>query len=82
MFRSMMEYKSAERGKNIIVIGRFDASSKTCTCGHINQNLGLSDRQWTCSACGLEHDRDILAANNVRTFGLRKAGQSLLIASR
>jgi len=81
MFRSMMEYKSIERGKNLIVIGRFDASSKTCTCGHINQNLSLSDRQWTCSVCGATHDRDVLAANNVKTFGLRKAGQSLLVAS-
>lgn len=81
MFRSMMEYKSAERGKNLIVIGRFDASSKTCICGHVNQNLSLSDRQWTCSVCGATHDRDVLAANNVRIFGLRKAGQSLLVAS-
>ena len=81
MFRSMMEYKSADRGKNLIVIGRFDASSKTCICGHVNQNLSLSDRQWTCFACGKKHDRDILAANNIKTFGLRKAGQSLLAVS-
>lgn len=81
MFRSMLEYKSAERGKNLIVIGRFDASSKTCTCGHINQNLSLSDRQWACSICGTIHDRDVLAANNIKTFGLRKAGQSLLVVS-
>jgi len=79
MFRSMLEYKAAERGKNLIVIGRFDASSKTCTCGSVNHGLGLADRQWTCSVCGEIHDRDVLAANNIKTFGLRKAGQSLLM---
>ena len=41
----------------------------------------VSDRQWTCSVCGATHDRDVLAANNIKTFGLRKAGQSLLAVS-
>jgi putative transposase len=82
MFRSMMEYKPKDRGKNLMVIGRFDASSKTCTCGHINHNLTLSDRKWTCLLCGKVHDRDILAANNIKTFGLKKAGQGLLVAQQ
>ena len=77
MFRSMMEYKCEDRGKNLIVIGRFEPSSKTCTCGVVNADLSLSDRTWTCSTCNVTHDRDILAANNIKTFGLR-AGQSPL----
>ena len=80
MFRSMMEYKCKDKGKNLVVIGRFDASSKACTCGSVNQNLTLADRIWTCSSCGKLHDRDILASNNIKCFGLRKAGQSLLTA--
>jgi len=73
----MLEYKLPEVGKNLIKIGRFDASSKTCICGVVNHDLKLSDRTWTCKACGTKHDRDVLAANNITTFGLRKAGQSL-----
>ena len=72
-----MEYKCKERGKNLIVIGRFEPSSKTCTCGVVNADLKLSDRMWTCGTCGATHDRDVLAANNIKTFGLR-AGQSPL----
>jgi putative transposase len=81
MFRQMMEYKCVDAGKNLIVIGRFEPSSKACTCGFVNHALTLSDRKWTCPVCNIRHDRDILAANNIKRFGLRKqAGQSLLVA--
>jgi len=69
--RSMLEYKAEWTGKNISVIGRFDPSSKTCSCcGKLNRDLKLSDREWTC-ACGARHDRDINAAINIKQFGLR-----------
>ena len=67
-----LEYKADWYGKNIVGIGRFQPSSKICSCGLINDNLTLTDREWTCE-CGLLHDRDILAANNIRKFGLIKA---------
>lgn len=61
-------YKAEWAGKNILRIGRFEPSSKTCNvCGQINKNLKLSDRIWTC-LCGAVHDRDILAANNIKHF--------------
>ena len=71
-FRSMLEYKAEWQGKNISVIGRFDPSSKTCSCcGKINKELKLSDRKWVCPHCGTKHDRDVNAAKNIKTFGLR-----------
>jgi len=72
MFRKILEYKALVVGKQVTIIGRFDASSKTCGCGTINQELGLEDRVWTCSACGTTHDRDVLAARNIATFALTK----------
>ena len=30
--------------------------------------MKLSDRVWTCKACGVTHDRDELAANNIKKF--------------
>ena len=70
-FRSMMEYKANWHGKNISIIGRFDPSSKTCSsCGKINKELTLKDRNWEC-VCGANHDRDVNAAINIKTFGLR-----------
>lgn len=81
MMRGMMTYKCEDVGKNLIVIGRFDPSSRLCTCGFVNHTLTLADREWDCSACKAHHNRDDLAANNIKRFGLRKqAGQSLLVA--
>ena len=73
-FRRQLEYKTEWYGKNLLVIGRFEASSKTCSCGQVNQELKLSDREWTCKKCGVKHDRDILAANNIKKFALIPQG--------
>ena len=71
-FKSMVEYKCDWYGKNLSIIGRFDPSSKSCSsCGAINKDLTLKDREWTCKKCGSIHDRDINAAMNIRNFGLR-----------
>jgi putative transposase len=72
-FFRQMAYKCDWYGKNLIKIGRFEPSSKTCShCGHIKQDLTLSDREWTCEACGTIHDRDLNAARNIKIFGLKK----------
>ena len=70
-FFSYLKHKSDWYGKNLLQIGRFDPSSKLCTCGELNNDLTLADRVWTCKKCGTKHDRDELAANNIKTFGLR-----------
>lgn len=76
-FISMLKYKAEWYGKNIIQIGRFEPSSKICsTCGTINKELKLSDRNWTCK-CGVTHDRDINAAINIKSFGLRNKPTSV-----
>ena len=69
-FFRQLEYKSAWRGINLLRIGRFEPSSRLCSCGVVNSSLTLSDRQWTCDSCGETHDRDILAANNIKRFAL------------
>ena len=70
-FVFMLEYKAEWCGKNILRIGQFAPSSKTCSCGVINKDLKLSDRSWTCKSCGTTHDRDILAACNIKSFALK-----------
>lgn len=71
-FRSFTEYKADWQGKNVFIIGRFDPSSKMCSCcGKLNRELTLSDRVWTCKGCDTTHDRDVNAANNIKNFGLR-----------
>jgi len=69
-FVRQMDYKCKWSGKNLLKIGRFEPSSKMCSCGEINHKLTLADREWTCLKCGTTHDRDILAANNIKKFAL------------
>ena len=70
-FVRQIKYKSEWFGKNVIFIGRFEPSSKTCSkCGHLNNDLKLSDREWVCPVCGEHHDRDINAAINIKQMAL------------
>ena len=71
-FVTMLQYKADWYGKNIIRIGRFEPSSKTCSCcGNINKELTLKDRKWTCPKCNSVLDRDLNAATNIKYFGLK-----------
>ena len=71
-FVTMLEYKAEWYGKNILRIGRFEPSSKTCSCcGAINKELTLKDREWTCEGCGTFLNRDVNAAINIKNFALR-----------
>lgn len=71
-FNSYMDYKAEWYGKNIIRIGRFEPSSKMCSCGHIHSGLKLSDRVWTCPTCGAVNQRDLLAAQNIKKFAFKQ----------
>jgi len=71
-FVTMLEYKSEWYGTNILKIGRFAPSSKTCSnCGYINKKLALKDREWKCNKCNTVHDRDVNAAINIKNFSLK-----------
>lgn len=65
-----LKYKGEWAGKTVNRIDRFAPSSKQCPCGYINKELKLSDREWTCPECGTTHDRDLLAANNIKRMGM------------
>ncbi|WP_326659489.1 RNA-guided endonuclease TnpB family protein [Streptomyces canus] len=68
--RSMLEYKCAWYGRELVVIDRFFPSSKLCgNCGTVAAKLPLNVRAWTC-ACGAVHDRDVNAARNILAAGL------------
>ena len=53
-------------GIELRLVDRFYPSSKLCSdCGFKYKDLKLSERFWTCSNCGSEHDRDKNAAINL-----------------
>jgi putative transposase len=84
-FVAMLEYKMARRGKYLIKVGRFFASSQLCSvCGYQHHELALDEREWTCLACGMHHDRDVNASKNIKKEGIRllaEAGITLIRAT-
>lgn len=65
-FRRQVGYK----GARIVVAGRWYPSSKLCSdCGFKLDALPLSIREWTCPQCGIVHDRDKNAAQNLKQLG-------------
>jgi putative transposase len=68
-FRSMLEYKAAWYGREVIAVDRFFPSSKMCShCGALQDKMPLNVRTWAC-ACGTTHDRDVNAAINLLAAG-------------
>lgn len=75
-FLRQLKYKCLWIGKNLLECGTFDPTSKTCSsCGWKNDNLKLLDRFWTCDACGVVHDRDINASQNIVEFSFNLYGE-------
>lgn len=67
MFTSFLEYKAERAGKGFIKVNRYFPSSKACSCCmHVQSSMPLNIRSWRCDKCGVLHDRDINAAQNIR----------------
>lgn len=72
MFRSMLAYKLHRKGSCLVKVDRWYPSSKTCSsCGHVLEELKLSERTYVCPCCGTVMDRDYNAAVNIREEGKR-----------
>ncbi|MGB0468592.1 MAG: RNA-guided endonuclease InsQ/TnpB family protein [Pontibacterium sp.] len=74
MLKTMLDYKCAHAG---IVFKEVNESytTQTCSsCGCLPDSrpkgiAGLGIREWTCSECGVTHDRDVNAARNILAVG-------------
>jgi putative transposase len=70
--RRQLAYKCTWQHKPLVVVDRFFPSSRLCGCGYKNAGVkDLSVRYWVCPECGMEHDRDINAAVNILSEGIR-----------
>lgn len=70
-FLEKLSYKLEETGGRLIKIDPYYPSSKTCSCcGKIKEDLSLADRIYQCE-CGNCMDRDVNAAINIRSEGIR-----------
>lgn len=73
-FRTMLEYKCAWYGKQLITVKPNYTSQICSNCGHHSGPKPLKIREWTCPKCGAHHDRDINAAVNILHKGLKAIG--------
>jgi len=87
IFVNFIDYKLKAKDGQLVEIGRFFPSSKTCSCcGHIVNELPLDVREWDCLKCKTHHDRDENASENIRAEGIRilsmSGGNPVLAESR
>ena len=70
MFREMLSYKQDRIPYHeLILANKWFPSSKKCSCcGNVKSELKLSDRIYKCDKCGLEIDRDLNAAINLKQY--------------
>jgi transposase len=55
-----LQWRPADRGRSLVSV------LETCSgCGTVKTKLALSEREYTCQACGLVLDRDLNAACNL-----------------
>jgi putative transposase len=72
--RRQLEYKARFYGATVVVADRWFPSSKTCSCcGSVKSGLALSQRWFTCDACGFETGRDLNAALNLKNLAASSA---------
>ena len=65
-FVEILKYKCLKHKRESRQVDQWTPTTKPCSdCGYTNDTLSLSDRQWTCPACGSHHDRDVNAAINI-----------------
>ena len=86
MLKTMLEYKCDHAG---IVFKEVNEAYTTQTCSNCGalpdeRPKGIADlgiREWTCSACGVTHDRDINAAKNILALGHERPVEGILVLS-
>ena len=70
--RTMLEYKCAWYGKQLITVKPNYTSQICSNCGYHSGPKPLEIREWTCPECGIHHDRDINAAVNILNKGMKQ----------
>jgi putative transposase len=74
MLRTFLQYKGEHAGRRVRIVNERNTTRACSGCGALNGPTGpdrLVVRRWVCATCGEAHDRDVNAARNILTVGLR-----------
>jgi putative transposase len=69
MLRSMLDYKAAEAGRELIAVDPRHTSVRCSRCGHIAPENRVSQAEFRCQSCGFVCHADINAACNILRAG-------------
>lgn len=72
--KTMLEYKCDHAGIVFKVVSERNTTQTCSSCKQLPDSrprgiAGLGIREWTCSECGVTHDRDVNAAKNILALG-------------
>lgn len=73
--KQMVVYKGKNAGRSVEIVNERNTTRACSNCGAFTGPAGwtgLVVRQFVCDSCGEELDRDVNAARNIRTVGLRQ----------
>ena len=74
-FADILHHVAAKTGTLVQHVDRWFPSTKLCSaCGQVNEHITLRDRVWTCTFCGVTHQRDHNAAINIDQEGASSCG--------
>ena len=69
-FRTLLNAKYDKYSRHLTIINRWEPTSQKCNvCGKSGGRKELHIREWQCLHCGVVHDRDINAAQNIKVAG-------------
>lgn len=74
MLKTQLQYKGQQAGRWVEVISEKFTTQACSACGCLSGptgRTGLVVREWQCSECETEHDRDINAAINICHLGMK-----------
>lgn len=81
MFRTMLRYKATARSAQFVDVSEY-LTTQTCPdCLAVSGPRGpkgLEIRAWTCSTCGVVHDRDVASARNHLRLGCQALAEGAL----
>jgi putative transposase len=72
MLKTQLQYKGEDAGRCVRIVNERYTTQECSSCGALTGPAGLDSlvvRSWTCSGCGVTHDRDVNAAINVLSAG-------------
>jgi len=72
MLKAQLHYKGQQAGRSVLIVNESNTTRTCSSCKALTGPAGLDmlvERTWTCTECGVTHDRDVNAARNIRSAG-------------